>query len=77
MRRTALMTGKELTENELSNMKCGGQQIKNTMICVTHVPKDCLIQTLKKQFFTKYKIFTKLPQISHFHKNHIYLSEEV
>ena len=31
--------------------------------------KDFQIQTLMKQLLTKYKIFPKLPQISHIHKN--------
>ena len=34
--------------------------------------KDFEIRTLIKQLLTKYQIFTKLPQISHTHKNRIF-----
>ena len=33
--------------------------------------KDFKIQTLIRQLLTKYKIFLKLPQNSHIHKNHL------
>ena len=49
--------------------KCGVRQII-TIICVTYVHKDFKIQTFMKQLSTEYQIFTKLPQISHIHKNH-------
>ena len=48
--------------------KCGVRQII-TIICVTYVQKDYQIRALIKQLLTKYQICTKLPQISHFHKN--------
>ena len=35
---------------------------------ITYVQKDLLIRTLIKQL-TNYQIFTKLPKISHIHKN--------
>ena len=41
-----------------------------TVICVTYVQKDFYIRTLIKQLLTKYRFFTKLPQISHIRKNH-------
>ena len=34
--------------------------------------KNFQIRTLIKQLFAKYKFLTKLPQISHIHKNHIF-----
>ena len=43
-----------------------------TIICVTYVQKNFQIQTLIEQLLTKYQIFTKLPQISHLHKNLIF-----
>ena len=45
-----------------------------TIICVTHVQKNCQIRASIKQLLTKYKIFTILPQISHFHKNRNFTS---
>ena len=36
--------------------------------------KTIKIRTLIKQLFTKYQFSTKLPQISHIHKNHNFLS---
>ena len=48
-----------------------------TAIWVTYVQKDFEIRTLIKQLLTKYHFFTKLPQISHIHKNRNILSINV
>ena len=53
-------------------MKCGVLQT-STIICITYVQKEFKICTLIKQLLAKYKIYKKLPQISHIHKNHILL----
>ena len=45
-----------------------------TIICVKYVQKDFYIQTLIKELLTKYRIFTKLPQISYIRKNHNFSS---
>ena len=50
-------------------MNCGVWQII-TFVRVTYEQKDFKIGTLIKQLLTKYQKFTKLPQISHIHKNH-------
>ena len=53
------------------NVVCG----RKSQLYVSHyVQKDCWIRALIKQLLTKYQIFTKLPQISHTHKNHNLLS---
>ena len=39
-----------------------------TVTFVAYVQKDFQIRILIKQLFTKYQIFTKLPQISQIHK---------
>ena len=57
----------------LLKMKCGVWQII-TIICFTYLHKDFQIQTFIKQLLTKYQIFTKLPQISHIHRNRNFLS---
>ena len=59
-----------LTENRLSRNEMWYASI--TIICVTYVQKNFKIRTWIKQLFTnlKYQFLTKLPQISHFHKNH-------
>ena len=56
-----------LTKNRLIETKCAVLQII-TIIYVTHVQKNFEIRASIKQLFTKYQIFTILPQISHFHK---------
>ena len=38
-----------------------------------YVQKNFKIRTLIKQLFTKYQILTRLPRISHIHKNHNFL----
>ena len=48
-----------LTENQLSRNKMWCAEDNHTYMC--HIIK---------QFLTKYQFFTKLPQISHIHKNH-------
>ena len=49
-------------------MKYGVRKIIR-VICVTYVQKNFKIQIAIKQLLTKYKIFKKLPQISHIHKD--------
>ena len=54
-------------------MKFGVRQII-TITRVTHVQRDFWIRSLMKQLLTKYQIFTKLPEISHIHKNYNFVS---
>ena len=47
---------------------CGLRQII-AIICFTYVQQEFSIRTLMKQLLKNYQIFTKMPQISHIHKN--------
>ena len=62
-----------LTESQLSlNKICCASDNYNYMC--HNVQKNFWISASIKQLLTKYQIFTILPQISHFHKNHNFSS---
>ena len=48
-----------------------------TVVFVTYVQKDLWIRTLIQQLLTKYQFFTKLPKISHIHKNRIFFKSVI
>ena len=63
-----------LTENGLSRNEIYCAADIHNYMCHIYVQKDFQIRTLIKQLLIKYQIFTKLPQISHIHKNRNFLS---